>query len=95
MKYHEPKYYKFEIAKVELDEIKPLKAKGEVDFLDESKKKVVMDTEFYLNLLDRSDLKNQYILAYKTLYEWAFDDIERYNKFVEKQKELFGELDKH
>lgn len=89
VKYHEPKFYEFNIEKVELDPIEPISAKEHVDFLDENKTTVVMPTWFYLKLLDQSELKNHYILAYQTLYEWAYEDIERYKAFVEKQKAFF------
>ena len=38
--------------------------------------------------------KKVILKIYKQLYDWALEDVERYEKFVKKQKKFFKELNK-
>jgi len=94
IKYHQPIYYEFNLSEVELDPIEPLQPKGYVMFLDPEHRYVKMPAWFYATMLDRNDRRKKHIMIYRQLYEWALEDVERYNAFVAKQKQLFQDLNR-
>lgn len=86
VRYVQPNYYEFNLSRVELEPIPQLAVKEHVEFADKSQKFVKMPTWFFLKMLDVNDIRKNHLKIYKKLYEWALEDVERYEKFVERQK---------
>ena len=90
--YHEAKYYDFNLSSVELEEIEQIDLSESLSFKTKKHKEVLMSVDVFLKMKKINETRKIHLKIYKQLYDWALEDVERYKKFVKKQKEFFKKL---
>lgn len=92
--YHEPKFYEFNLSRVELDPIEQLDLSKSLTFKTKKHEAVVIPVEVFLKMKSINAKRKRHLKIYKQLYDWALEDVERYKKFVKEQKAFFKQHNK-
>lgn len=92
--YHEPKFYEFNLSSVNLEEVEQIDLSKHLSFRSKKHEEVVIPVEIFLKMKSMHKKRKVHLKIYKQLYDWALEDVERYEKFVKKQKKFFKELNK-